>query len=123
MINIKELGKALKQVAEEKGLKPEEVLEAIESSIAAAYKKEYAERGAVVKCKLDMKTGELNFWQVKTVVDETTIRFVEEKTEEEIQKEEQEGKKKSRRQSRSQKNSNFLVIIPSGICCSKRQRK
>ncbi|MBI2049119.1 MAG: transcription termination/antitermination protein NusA [Parcubacteria group bacterium] len=93
MINIKELSKALKQVAEEKGLKPEEVLEAIESSIAAAYKKEYAERGAVVKCKLDMKTGELKFWQVKTVVDETTVRFVEEKTEEEIQKEEQEGKK------------------------------
>lgn len=81
MINIKELGKALKQVAEEKGLKPEEVLEAIESSIAAAYKKEYAERGAVVKCKLDMKTGELKFWQIKTVVDETTIRFVEEKEE------------------------------------------
>ncbi len=81
MINIKDLGKALKQVAEEKGLEPEKVLEAIESSVAAAYKKEYAERGAIVKCKLDMKTGELKFWQVKTVVDETTVRFVEEETE------------------------------------------
>lgn len=82
MLNVKELGKALKQVAEEKGLEPEKVLEAIESSIAAAYKKEYAERGAIVKCKLDLKTGELKFWQVKTVVDDTTVRFVEEKTEE-----------------------------------------
>lgn len=79
MINIKELTKALKQVAEEKGLQPEKVLDAIESSIAAAYKKEYSERGAIVKCKLDLKTGELTFFQVKTVVDETTTRFVEEK--------------------------------------------
>jgi transcription termination/antitermination protein NusA len=78
MLNVKELGKALKQVAEEKGLEPEKVIEAIESSIAAAYKKEYGERGEVVKCKLDMKTGELKFWNVKTVVDETTVRFVEE---------------------------------------------
>ena len=78
MLNIKELMKALKQVADEKGLAPEQVLEVIESSIAAAYKREYAERGDVVKCKLDQKTGELQFWQVKTVVDETLVRFVEE---------------------------------------------
>lgn len=82
MINIKDLGRALKQVAEEKGLEPEKVLEAIESSIAAAYKKEYGERGEVVKCKLDLKTGELKFWLVKTAVDETTVRFVEEETKE-----------------------------------------
>ncbi|HUC02246.1 MAG TPA: transcription termination factor NusA [Candidatus Paceibacterota bacterium] len=78
MLNIKELSKALKQVAEEKGLDPDQVLEVIESSIAAAYKKEYGERGEVVKCKMDQKTGELNFWQIKTVVDDTTVRFVDE---------------------------------------------
>ncbi len=85
MLNVKDLGKALKQVAEEKGIDPERVLEAIESSVAAAYKKEYADRGAIVKCKLDTKTGELKFWQTKTNVDETTVRFVEveEKTEDE----------------------------------------
>jgi N utilization substance protein A len=81
MLNIKELSKALKQVAEEKGLDPDKVLEVIESSIAAAYKKEYGERGEVVKCKMDQKTGELNFWQSKIVVDETTVRFVEEEEE------------------------------------------
>jgi N utilization substance protein A len=81
MLNIKELSKALKQVAEEKGLDPDKVLDVIESSIAAAYKKEYGERGEVVKCKMDQKTGELNFWQTKTVVDETTVRFVEEEEE------------------------------------------
>lgn len=81
MINIKDLSRALKQVAEEKGLEPEKVLEAIESSIAAAYKREYGERGEIVKAKLDTKSGELRFWKVKTVVDETTVRFVEEEAE------------------------------------------
>ncbi len=81
MLNIKELAKALKQVSEEKGLEPDKVLDVIETSIAAAYKKEYGERGEVVKCKLDQATGELKFWQVKTVVDDTTVRFVNEEEE------------------------------------------
>ena len=67
----------MKQVAEEKGLEPEKVIEAIESSIAAAYKKEYGERGELIRAKLDMKTGGLKFWRVKTVVDETIVRFVD----------------------------------------------
>ncbi len=92
MLNIKDIGKALKQVAEEKGLSYEQVLEAIETSIAAAYKREYCERGAIIKCKFDLKTGDLKFWQVKTVVDETMIRFVEEKTEEEKAAEEADRK-------------------------------
>jgi N utilization substance protein A len=83
MLNIKELTKALKQVADEKGLDPDKVLDVIESSIAAAYKKEYGERGEVVRCRLDQKTGELLFSKIKTVVDESTVRFVEE--EEEVQ--------------------------------------
>ncbi len=77
MLNIKDIGKALKQVAEEKGLTPEQVFEAVEGSIAAAYKREYCERAAIVRCKLDPKTGELKFSQAKTVVDETIVRFVE----------------------------------------------
>ena len=81
MLNIKELTKALKQVAEEKGLEPDKVLEVIEASIAAAYKREYGQRGDVVKCKLDQGSGVLKFWQVKTVVDDTMVRFVTEEEE------------------------------------------
>ncbi len=81
MLNIKELTKALKQVAEEKGIEPEKVLEVIESSIAAAYKREYGQRGDVVKCKLDQATGALQFWQIKTVVDNTMVRFISEEEE------------------------------------------
>jgi len=78
MINIKELTKALKQVSEEKGLKIEKAIEVIESSIAAAYKKEYGERGEIIKCELDQKTGALKFWQIKTVVDDSVVRFQDE---------------------------------------------
>ena len=80
-MNIKELTKALKQVADEKGLDPDQVLDVIESSIAAAYKREYGDRNEVVKCKLDQKTGELQFWQIKTVVDDTMVRFIDESEE------------------------------------------
>src|SRR3989344_2442043 len=76
MLNLKDLSRAVKQVADEKGLPAEKVLDAIESSIAAAYKKEYGERGEVIRAKLDLKTGELKFWRVKTVVDASTVRFV-----------------------------------------------
>ncbi len=78
MLDIKELSKAVRQVAEEKGLDPEKIMEVIESSIAAAYKRDYGERGEVVKCRLDGKTGDLKFWLVKTVVDDTMVRFVDE---------------------------------------------
>ncbi|MEK7608157.1 MAG: transcription termination factor NusA [Patescibacteria group bacterium] len=82
MLNIKDVLKAAKQVAEEKGLEADRVIDAIESSLAAAYKREYGERGEVVRAKMDVKSGELKFWKVKTVVDESTIRIVEEGEEE-----------------------------------------
>lgn len=81
MFDAKSLAKLAAQVAEEKGITPEQVMEAIESSIAAAYKKEYGERGEIVKAKIDPKTGQVNFWQVKTVVDDTIVRVVEESDE------------------------------------------
>ncbi|PIR88396.1 MAG: transcription termination/antitermination protein NusA [Candidatus Harrisonbacteria bacterium CG10_big_fil_rev_8_21_14_0_10_44_23] len=88
MLDLKDLQRAVEQVAEEKGIDPDRVMEAIESSIAAAYKKEYEKRGEIIKAKIDPKSGKLNFWQVKTVVDETTVRIVEKTEEEELAEEE-----------------------------------
>lgn len=86
MLNIKELSRAVKQVAEEKGLEAEKITEAIESSLAAAYKKEYGTRGEVVRARIDMRTGELKFWQIKTVVDDSTVRMEAEEGEEDPSK-------------------------------------
>jgi len=56
------------QIAEEKGIAPEKVLEGIETAIAAAYKRDYGKRGQLVKAKLDPKTGQAKFWQIKLVL-------------------------------------------------------
>ncbi len=86
MIDIKNLNRVIEQIVAEKNIEAAAVLEAIESSVAAAYKKEYAKKGENIKAKLDLKTGKLKFWKVKIAVDENTVIV---KT-----KEEEEGKKR-----------------------------
>jgi len=76
-MDLKDLKKAVDQIAREKGLDSEKVLEAIESSIAAAYKKEYGKKNEMIRSKFDLNTGELKFWQIKTVVDENTVMATE----------------------------------------------
>ncbi|MEK7187760.1 MAG: transcription termination factor NusA [Patescibacteria group bacterium] len=83
-MNLKDLGKAIQQVADEKGLSADKVLEAVEAAIASAYKKEYGKRGEVIKSKLDPKSGEMSFSLVKIIVDESTVRMVEEGEEPEV---------------------------------------
>lgn len=70
---MKSFSSAVNQLAQEKGLAAEKIIESIETALAAAYKKEYGEKSQVIKAKLDAKTGQADFWQVKTVVDETMI--------------------------------------------------
>jgi transcription termination/antitermination protein NusA len=82
-MDLKALGIAVNQIAEEKGIKPESVFAAIESAIATAYKKEYRKRSEFIRAKLDPKTGDLKFYQVKFVVDPAEVRIVEDEPEEE----------------------------------------
>lgn len=77
-MDMKNFLSAIGQIAEEKGIPQEKVIETIEMAIAAAYKKDYGEKGQIVKAKLDLKTGDIKFWQVKQVVDETMIYSEEE---------------------------------------------
>lgn len=73
MFDLKNLKRAVQQISEEKHISPDKIMEAIEDSIAAAYKREYDHRGKIIKAKFNVKTGDVKFWQVKTVVDETTV--------------------------------------------------
>ncbi|MCH7828749.1 transcription termination/antitermination protein NusA [Patescibacteria group bacterium] len=96
-MDLKNFLLAVEIIAEEKGLPKEKVFELIEQAVAAAYKKEYGTRGQIVKAKMDPKTGKVEFWQVKQVVDEDMIYSEEELEELKDKKEEeelaQEGKK------------------------------
>lgn len=76
-MDLKALKKAVDQISEEKGIDPKEVFGAVEAAIASAYRREYGERGQNIRAELDMKTGAVKFFQVKTVVDETTARMQE----------------------------------------------
>ncbi|MFH1758958.1 MAG: transcription termination factor NusA [Patescibacteria group bacterium] len=76
-MDLKTLNTAVRQIAEEKNIEADQVLAAIEDAIAAAYKKEYEKRGEIIKAKFDAKSGDVKFWQVKTIVDETTVDIVE----------------------------------------------
>ena len=78
MIDLKTLLRVVEQIADEKKISKESVLEAVESSIAAAYKKEYGKRGDIIKAKFNIKTGKIDFWKIRTVVDETMVIMNEE---------------------------------------------
>ena len=87
-MDLKTVLQAVNQISEEKGIDSEKVVEAIENSLATAYRREYLDKGANVRSKLNRKTGEVNFFRVKDVVDESTVRIVEDGEVEEEGKEE-----------------------------------
>ena len=75
------------EIAESKGISKDKVIEIIEAALASAYKKEYGKKKEKYEAKLDPKNGEVEFWQVKQVVDEKDII-----PEEEAEKLKEEGK-------------------------------
>ncbi|MBI5913604.1 transcription termination/antitermination protein NusA [Candidatus Azambacteria bacterium] len=83
MIDTKQFLSAINQIAEEKGISKEKIIETIEMAIAAAYKKDYGERGQIVRAKLEPETGAVTMHQVKIVVDESMLRTPEEVAQEE----------------------------------------
>lgn len=83
-MDFKQVVTIINQIAKERNIDAGKVLEAIEDSIATAYRKEYGERGEVIKAKINADTGEAKFWQVKEVVDESTVRIVPEGVEDEV---------------------------------------
>lgn len=77
-MDLKNFTSVINQISEEKGISVEKVIETIEMAIAAAYKKDYGERGQIIKAKFDPKTGGVKFWQVKIVTDKDMIYSEEE---------------------------------------------
>lgn len=80
-MDIKNFKSALQQIAEERGISPEKVIETIEAAIATAYKKDYGQKGQKIKAKFNPVSGDVKFWQVKLVVDDSML-YTEEEIEE-----------------------------------------
>lgn len=77
-MDLKAFSRAVAQIAEEKAIPQEKIIEVVEASIAAAYKKEYGKKGQIVKAEFDPKSGDAVFWQIKIVVDQEMIYSEEE---------------------------------------------
>lgn len=72
-MDLKTLTSAIAEIAEEREIPKEKIIEVVETAVASAYKKEYGKKRQKIVAKLNPKTGQLKFWQVRTVVDEKMI--------------------------------------------------
>jgi len=92
-MDIKNFASAIAQIAEEKGISSEKIIETIEQALAAAYKKDYGKKGQIIKAELDSESGDVKFWQTKTVVNDKMIYSEKELEELKEKKEESEEAK------------------------------
>jgi len=86
-MDLKILTSAVLEIAEERGISQERVIKIIAEAIASAYKKEYGKKRQKIIAKLNSKTGDVKFWQIKQVVNQDMIL-----SEEEIEKAREKGK-------------------------------
>lgn len=103
MFDLKVINSVLAEMEEERGIPRAKMIDAIEQSLATAYKKEFGKRGQIVTCAFDMETGTTTFNQIKIVVDESMLKPDPELDEEgnpiedeEEEETEEEGEKKVR---------------------------
>ncbi len=74
MFDLKVINSVLEEMEEERGISREKMMDAIEQSLATAYKKEFGKRGQIITCEFDLDSGATNFNQIKIVVDETMLK-------------------------------------------------
>lgn len=69
---------AMKQIAEEKHIPIEAVIETIEAALAVAYRKDFGEKNQNVKVEFNAETTASRVFDVKTVVDDEKVKKYEE---------------------------------------------
>lgn len=74
MFDLKVINAVLDEMEQERGIAREKLIDAIEQSLATAYKKEFGKRGQIISCKFDIGSGTTVFNQIKIVVDETMLK-------------------------------------------------
>lgn len=72
-----QIEQAIRQITEEKGLAYESVIDAIQSALAAAYRKDFGDKNQNIDAEFDTTTGETRVWDVKTVVEDMDLEEIE----------------------------------------------
>jgi N utilization substance protein A len=68
-MDFKQLGVAIKAIAEEKNLPEETVQEVVEQALAAAYRRDYGDREQEVRVTMNLNTGDVDAYVTKEVVE------------------------------------------------------
>ena len=68
-MDISEFLSALKLIAEDKGLSEAVVMEAVESALAAAYRKDYGKPGQSIRVKINPEKNTMKVWKEFTVLE------------------------------------------------------
>ncbi len=97
MFDLKVIHAVLGEMEEERGIPRERMIDAIEQSLATAYKKEFGKRGQIITCKFDLEAGATIFSQIKIVVDESMLKPELADGEEDVEDEETEGEEEEKK--------------------------
>ena len=108
MFDLKVIHSVLGEMEDERGIPREKMMDAIEQALATAYKKEYGQRGQIIRATFDLDTGATNFNQIKTVVDETMLKQEEEQSDE-IEKTTETPKRLTRNEDESDEDGEKLM--------------
>ena len=73
MFDLKVINSVLSELEEVRGIPRASIIEAIEAALATAYKKEYGKKHQLFRTKFDLATGHAEFYQVKIVVDDSSV--------------------------------------------------
>ncbi|HVC36145.1 MAG TPA: transcription termination factor NusA [Candidatus Dormibacteraeota bacterium] len=68
-LDFKQLGVAIRTIAEEKNLPEATVQEVVEQALAAAYRRDYGDREQEIRVTMNLNTGEVDAYVTKEVVD------------------------------------------------------
>jgi transcription termination/antitermination protein NusA len=78
LFDLKAMNAVLQELEEERGIAKAKMIDAIEQSLATAYKKEFGKRGQIINATFDLSSGATSFNQVKIVVDESMLKSEDE---------------------------------------------
>jgi len=76
--DLKGINLVIEQLADERGIPREKMLEAVESALATAYNREYGKRGQIVRANFNAESGDVDFYKIKIVVDPSEVHMEEE---------------------------------------------
>jgi len=72
-MDLKEIKKLISQIAKERQIPEEKVLDTFEAALAAAWKKELGKKGQKIEAEFDLKTGKMKFQRVFLVVSKEDV--------------------------------------------------